>query len=151
MKSKNLLSIGIVSVLFFAACKKLDNGPALTPQQKALTNKIWKLKTLTVPKVSDPSQDSSITKPCSDSALMAFDIYSVYQLADPSKSCDSSIVSYSKGNWALSSNNDSLVLFGKRRLAWKLEMLNDTILKATFRDSISPEKNSVKKITFKTM
>jgi hypothetical protein len=151
MKNKNLLSVGIVSVLFFAACKKLDNGPSLTPQQKALTNKIWKLKSLTVPKLSDPSQDSSILKSCSDSALMAFDIYSVYQIADPTKSCDSSIIPYSKGNWAMSSNNDTLLLFSKRNLAWKIDMVNDTILKATFRDSISPEKNAVKKITFKIM
>jgi hypothetical protein len=82
---------------------------------------------------------------------MAFDIYSVYQIADPTKSCDSSIIPYSKGNWAMSSNNDTLLLFSKRNLAWKIDMVNDTILKATFRDSISPEKNAVKKITFKIM
>ena len=149
MKNKNLiLFLGNLSVLFFA-CKKTDNGPVLTPQQQALTNRIWKLESLTVPKVNDPSQDSSITKSCSDSALMAFDIFNVYQLADPSKSCDSSIVPYAKGNWELSSDNDSLLLYGKRNFAWKIETLNDTILKATFRDSISPDNNFLKKITLK--
>lgn len=149
MKNKNLiLFLGILSVLFFA-CKKTDNGPVLTPQQKALTNRIWKLESLTVPKLNDSSQDSSITKSCSDSALMAFDIYNVYQLADPSKSCDSSFVPYAKGNWELSSDNDSLLLYGKRNFAWKIEILNDTILKATFRDSISPDNNFLKKIILK--
>jgi hypothetical protein len=149
MKNKNLiLSLGILSLIFFA-CKKTDNGPILTSQEKALTSRIWKLESLTVPKVSDPSQDSSITKSCSDSALMAFDIFNVYQLADPSKACDSSIVPYDKGNWELSSDNDSLLLDGKRNFAWKIEVLNDTILKATFRDSISPDKNFLKKITLK--
>lgn len=150
MKNKNsILSLGILCMLFFAACKKTDNGPVLTPQEKALTGRIWKLQSLTVPGINDPSQDSSITQSCSDSALMAFDIYHVYQLADPSKGCDSSIVPYSKGNWALTAGSDSLFLSGDRNLAWKIEVLNDTILKATFRDSISPTNDWVKKITFK--
>jgi hypothetical protein len=42
-----------------------------------------------------------------------------------------------------------LLLDGKRNFAWKIEVLNDTILKATFRDSISPDKNFLKKITLK--
>lgn len=149
MKNKNLILSLIVAGTFLAACKKTDNGPTLTPQERALTNRIWALKSLTVPKVSDPSEDSSITKSCSDSALMAFDVFGNYQIADPSKACDSTIVPYSKGNWAISSDGDSLALVGKRNFVWKIEMLNDTILKATFRDSISPEKNYLKKITLK--
>jgi hypothetical protein len=149
MKNKNLILSLFVSAILFAACEKTDTGPVLTPQEKALTNKIWALESLTVPAINDPSQDSSITTPCSDSALMAFDIYGVYQIADPSKACDSTIVPYAKGNWAISSDGDSLALMGKRNFIWKIEMLNDTILKATFRDSISPDKNYLKKITFK--
>jgi len=149
MKNKNLILSLIVFGTFFAACKKTDNGPTLTPQQSALTNRIWSLKSLTVPKAGNASEDSSITKSCSDSALMAFDMFGNYQIADPSEGCDSSIVPYSKGRWAISSNGDSLELIGKRSFIWKIIMLNDTILKATFHDSVSPENNMLKKITFK--
>lgn len=150
MTNKNsLLFLGILSLIFFAACKKTDNGPVLTPQQKALTSKIWKLQSLTVPQVSDPTKDSSIAKSCSDSALIAFDVFGNFQLADATKSCDSSIVPYDKGVWALSMANDSLLLKGKRTFIWKIKTLNDSLFKATFRDSIAPDKNWVKTITFK--
>ena len=149
MKNRKIILSLIVAGTLFAACKKTDNGPTLTPQERALTNRIWSLKSLTVPKISNPSEDSSITKSCSDSALMAFDVFGNYQIADPSKACDSTIVPYSKGNWGISSDGDSLALIGTRKFILKIEMLNDTILKATFRDSISPDKNVVKKITFK--
>lgn len=152
-KVNKILVPGVLAALFFAACQKTDNGPTLTPQEKALTGisqqKVWKLQSLTVPKWDDPTKDSSITKSCSDSALMAFDAYKAYQLADASKGCDSTIVPYAKGTWALSAGSDSLVLQGARKFVWKIEKLNDTILKATFRDSISPEKNWLKTITLK--
>ncbi len=149
MNTKNLiLSLITLGIIFFAACKKTDNGLLLTPAQKALTGRIWKLKSLTVPQSTDPSQDSSIIEACADSALVAFDVYGNYQLADGSKDgCDSVAVPYDKGAWALSVNNDSLFLAGNRNFAWKIETLNDSIVKATFRDSISPTKNWLKKIT----
>jgi hypothetical protein len=71
-------------------------------------------------------------------------------LADGSKNgCDSTAVPYDKGVWALSADNDSLLLKGTRTFAWKLEKLNDTLITATFRDSISPTENWLKKITLK--
>ena len=151
MKNKKLIfSLVIVSVFVFAACNKTHDGPSLTPEQKSLTGRIWKLQSLTVPQTSDPSKDSSIIRSCADSALMAFDVYGNYQLADGSKNgCDSTAVPYDHGNWMLSADNDSLLLKGKRNFAWKLEKLNDTIVTATFRDSISPEKNWLKTITLK--
>ncbi len=147
---KSLLYLAIACVFVLAACKKTNNGPTLSPQQQALTSRVWQLQSLTVPQISDPSIDSSIIQPCADSALMAFDIYGAYQLADRSKKgCDSTAVPYDAGTWALSSDNDSLFLEGKRNFEWKIEMLNDTIVTATFRDSISPTKNWLKKITLK--
>jgi hypothetical protein len=147
---KSILSLAIVCIFAFAACEKNDNGPALTPAQKALTGRIWQLKSLTVPQVSDPSVDSSIIQTCADSALLAFDVYGNFQLADGSKNgCDSTAVPYDKGVWALSADNDSLLLKGTRTFAWKLEKLNDTLITATFRDSISPTENWLKKITLK--
>lgn len=151
MKNKKLIvSLVIVSVFVFAACNKTNDGPSLTSEQKSLTGRIWRLQSLTVPQTSDPSKDSSIIQSCADSALMAFDVYGNYQLADGSKNgCDSTAVPCDHGTWALSSDNDSLLLKGKRNFAWKLEKLNDTIITATFRDSISPVKNWLKKITLK--
>ncbi len=151
MKNKKLIpSLAIACVFVFAACKKSDNGPSLTPQQKALTGRVWQLQSLTVPQISDPTKDSSIIQPCADSALMTFDVYGSFQMADRSKNgCDSTAVPYDKGVWALSLDSDSLLLKGARTFAWKLEKLNDTIVTATFRDSVSPTKNWLKKITLK--
>jgi hypothetical protein len=151
MKNKNsILSLGILCVIVLAACKKTDNGPVLTIQEKALTGHVWKLQSLSVPKISNPAIDSSIAMPCSDSALMAFNMSKMFQLADASKGgCDSSIVPYDKGNWALSAGNDSLSLKGKRNFVWKIVTLNDTLFKATFRDSISAERNYLKTIILK--
>lgn len=151
MKNRNnILSFGVLAILFFVACKKNDSPP-LSAKESVLVGKIWRLYSLTVPKSDDSSQDSSITKPCSDSAFMAFDRYKVYQLADASAAgCDSAIVPYDKGIWSLSTTTDSLLLDGnKRDLIWKIEVLNDTLLKATFQDSIAPEQNWVKTITLK--
>ncbi|MEO6838911.1 MAG: hypothetical protein ABI185_11035 [Ginsengibacter sp.] len=147
---KLVLYSAIACTLLFAACKKTVNGPTLTPLQKALTGRVWRLQSLTVPQKSDPSKDSSIIQPCADSALLAFDVYGSFQLADRSKNgCDSTVVPYDQGIWGISSDSDSLLLKGKRTFKWKLEKLNDTIIIATFRDSISPIKNWLKKITLK--
>jgi hypothetical protein len=147
---KSILSLAIVCIFVFAACEKTNNGPTLTPEQKALTGRVWQLQSLTVPQVNDPSIDSSIIQSCADSALLAFDVYGNFQLADRSKNgCDSISVPYDKGVWGLSSDNDSLLLKGTRTFVWKLETLNDSVITATFRDSISPTKSWLKKITLK--
>ena len=149
-KISKILAFAILAALVFAACKKTENGPDLTPKEKILTGKIWKLQSLTVPKAGSTSSDSSIMQPCADSALIAFDIYKAYQLANASKvPCDSIAVPYDKGSWAFSAGSDSLLLKGKRNFVWKIVELSDTTLKATFRDSIAPDKNWVKTITFK--
>jgi len=153
MKQMNkTLAFALLSSLLFAACKKTVDGPSLTDREKALignsgAGKIWRLHSLTVPKNGDALADSSIMLPCADSALMAFDMYHAFQLANVSKAaCDSVAVPYSIGNWALSASGDSLLLRSKRNVIWKLEILNDSTLKAVFRDSISPDKNWLKTI-----
>lgn len=149
-KVSKIVAFSVLSALAFAACKKTENGPDLTPKEKILTGKIWKLQSLTMPKVETPSVDSSIMQPCADSALIAFDIYKAYQLASASEvPCDSIAVPYDKGNWAFSAGSDSILLKGKRNFVWKIVELSETTLKATFHDSIAPDKNWVKTITFK--
>ncbi len=150
MKNKlSILSLGMFCILF-ASCDKTPDMPQLTAQEKALSGHIWKLQSLTVPKSTNSSVDSSIAKPCSDSALIAFNMSHLFEFADASKGgCDTSIVPYDKGSWAFSTGKDSIILTGKRKFAWKIVTLNDTLFKATFRDSISPERNSVKTIILK--
>ncbi len=150
MKKINyIVALGISCLLLFAACKKNDNNlPVLTPKEQILSSKVWKLQSLTIPKSDNAAQDSSITKACSDSALFLFDVYKNFQVAD-TKSCDSTIIPYDKGTWALSAS-DSLTLTGiKRKLVWKLITLNDSTIKAVFRDSTAPNKNWLKTITLK--
>lgn len=150
-----ILAFALLSVLLLSACQKTNDGPVLTAKERTLigtsgAGKIWILQSLTMPKAGDASVDSSIRKPCADSALMAFDIYKAYQLANGSKgACDSIAVPYSIGSWSLSADGDSLLLHGKRDLVWKVEILNDNMLKAIFRDSLSPDKNWLKTIILK--
>ena len=151
MKTTNYLwAFGIFGLVLFAACEKDNNDiPVLTPKEQILTSKVWKMHSITVPGTEDPSTDSLITKECADSALFVFDVYKRFQIADPVGNCDSTIVPYEKGNWSLSAA-DSLTLNGARRkLTWKVNTLNDSIVKATFRDSIAPDKNWLKTITLK--
>lgn len=143
--NKNL-ALGIFGLLFFAACKKSENGPVLSPNEKLLTAKVWELKTLTVP---GEEEETSILIDCAKEASMAFDAYKNFQFADPTKECDSTVVPYDKGKWAFNATGDSLILEGKRKLAWKIVKLDESMLQATFRDSISPEENVVKTITLK--
>ena len=121
----------------------------LTPKEKILVNKTWKVDSLTIPKISDATKDSSIAKECSEDALLDFDASKAFRFTDPSKTCDSSLVPYGNGTWSLGVSNDTLVLNGARKLAWKIIELNNTRLKATFRDSIAPDKIQMKTIILK--
>lgn len=145
----NLIPLATLGLLFFAACKKNDNEPILTPKEKILVNKTWKVDSLTIPKISDPTKDSSIAKECSEDALLDFDANKAFRFTDPSKTCDSTIVPYGNGTWTLGVSNDTLVLNGAKKLAWKIIKLDNTRLEATFRDSISPDKIQMKTIILK--
>ncbi len=145
----NLIPLATLGLLFFAACKKNDNEPILTPKEKILVNKTWKVDSLTIPKISDPTKDSSIAKECSEDALLDFDANKSFRFTDPSKTCDSTIVPYGNGTWTLGVSNDTLVLNGAKKLAWKIIKLDNTRLEATFRDSISPDKIQMKTIILK--
>jgi hypothetical protein len=145
----NLIPLATLGLLFFAACKKNDDGPVLTPKEKILVDKTWKVDSLTIPKISNPSMDSSIAKECSEDALLDFDANKAYRFTDPSKSCDSSLIPYGNGTWSLGVSNDTLVLNGPKKLSWKIIALDNTRLEATFRDSFSPDKIQMKTIILK--
>ena len=145
----NLIPLATLGLLFFAACKKNDDGPVLTQKEKILVNKTWTVDSLTIPKVSDPTKDSSIAKECTEDASLDFDANKAFRFTDPSKTCDSSLVPYGNGAWSLGASNDTLVLNGARKFSWKIIKLENARLEATYRDSISPDKIQMKTIILK--
>jgi virulence-associated protein VapD len=150
-KGMMMLSLGLVGFIIFASCNKSNNGPSLTANEQHLSSRTWKLNGLTMPKVSNPLVDSSITSPGSDSTLAAFDAYHNFQIANFSKQTSDSIsIPYDLGTWAFNNTQDSLYLQGKKMSRiWKIIQLNDTIVKATYKDSLSPSKVWIKTITLK--
>ncbi len=150
-KGMMMLSLGFLGLIIFAACNKSTNGPSLTPNEQKLNSRTWQLKGLTMPQVHNPLVDSSITSPGSDSTLAAFDAYHNFQIANFSKQTSDSIsIPYDLGTWAFNHTEDSLYLRGRKMSrAWKIILLNDTIVKATYKDSLSPTKVWIKTITLK--
>ncbi len=150
MKTKHyLLATCVLSITVFASCKKDKDEPRLNEKELLLTAHTWKVTSITVPKISDSKADSTITTDCSLLATVDFKTGRTFEVADPKKSCDSTVVPYSKGTWTFISANDVLTLKGSKEMSWKITTLSATELKATFRDSISPQKIQLKTITLK--
>lgn len=150
MKTKHyLVAICALSIIVFASCKKDKDEPRLNAKELLLTAHTWKVKSITIPKISNPEVDSSITKECSLLATIDFKTGRTFEIADPGKNCDSTIVPYSKGTWTFTSVNDVLTLKGSKAMSWKISALTESELKAVFRDSISPTKIQMKTIILK--
>lgn len=139
------MGVALVAMFIFASCK--DKGPELTPSEQILTSKVWKLKSITVPQITDPSKDSSIAKECTETALFAFDRQHTFNVTDVAGNCDSTIIPYGSGSWQMFST-DSLYLSRKAySQAWKLKTLNDSVVVAVFKDSIAPNSVWIKTLT----
>lgn len=146
--SKIAIALCLLATTTFVACEKDKNEPNLTAKEKMLVNN-WKLESLTMPKASNPEVDSSIVKECTEKATVVFNANKGFDIIDPNKNCDSTILTYDKGTWTLSAAGDELTLKGKRTIKWQVKTLTENSIKATFRDSTSVEHNYIKTITLK--
>lgn len=133
-----------------AACKKDKDETPLTAKEKQLTAREWKITDITRPKISNPTQDSSIVKTCTSDDRLFFVTNKSFQLKDNTVRCDSTIFFYDNGNWVINTAQDQVQLNGARRVQkWNILILNDSILKVQWRDSTSTTNNILKTIFLK--
>lgn len=152
MIKKNLikfLSGSIVTCLVFVACNKDDDNPFSEKERKMMHN--WKMTNITVPKSGDPATDSAIIKACMNDDLIKF-ANSSFDFQDGATKCDSTIFNYAKGSWNYKVEGDSIQLFSTnpaKYTAWKILLLNDSILQVKYIDSLVPTNKVTKTISFK--
>ncbi len=152
IKQFPVLSTMMCSFLIgFTACDK-DDKP-VSAKERQLSAKEWKITDITRPKISNTSQDSSIMKACTGDDRLVFGINGnsrPFQLKDNTNKCDSTIFYYDNGSWAINGAQDQVQLTGARRTQkWKILLLNDSILRVQWRDSISTSNNVLKTISLK--
>lgn len=133
------------------SCDKEET--TLTAKEKQLTAREWKITDITRKKTTDPTQDSSIHKACTTDDRLVFSMNGnnrSFQLKDNTAKCDSAIFFYDNGNWAFNNLQDQIQLTGaKRTQQWKILLLNDSILRVQWRDSLSTTNNVLKIISLK--
>ena len=135
----------------FTACDK-DDEP-VTAKEKQISAREWKITDITRPKILNISQDSSIMKACTGDDRLVFGLNGntrSVQLKDNISKCDSTIFFYDNGSWAINGAQDQVQLNGAKRIQkWKILLLNDSIMKVQWRDSISNSNNVLKTISLK--
>jgi hypothetical protein len=142
------LSGSIVTCLVLVACNKDDN-PYNDKERKMMHN--WRITNITVPKSGDPATDSTVLKTCMNDDLIKF-VNSGFDFQDGTNKCDSSIFRYAKGSWSYKTAGDSIQLFSTnpaKYTAWKILVLNDSILQVKYTDSVVPTNKVTKTISFK--
>lgn len=139
----------LIATVVFAACKK-DEAPAV-PDKASKLMFSWKITAITIPKVGQPSTDSSIYKTCMSDDIIKFSTAG-YDFQDGTIKCDSAAFHYSKGSWAYKIAADSIQLSSTtpvKYAAWKVLTLNDSSLVVRYTDSINPVTKIIKTISFK--
>lgn len=153
MKKMNILKLFTAVVCcaaVFVACKKDDPADPIPDKVKKLLFD-WKIKSITVPKVGQPTVDSSLTKACMNDDIIRFNLAG-FDFQDGANKCDSTIFRYAKGSWVFDLIADSLKLNATnptKYVSWKVIAINDTLLKVKFIDSLNPAKKLNKTIEFK--
>jgi len=142
-----ILGIAVALVFAILSCSKDDD--VIPAEQELLTNHDWKITSLAIPSVSNPSSDSSVLVSCDEEARLQFSSnYSYNFTNNASGGCSSSLFRYGTGTWDYDSSTDSLHITSSTiHLTWKVYELSDTLLKASYKDSISPTESRDTKIT----
>ena len=150
-KKRTLLSVIPFFSLAFVIVSCGKDKDNLTAKEKQLTIREWKITDITRPKISNPAQDSSIMKTCSSDDRLAFGGGNKpFNLKDNTTKCDTSIFSYDNGIWSMNAAQDQVKLTGARRVQiWKVLLLNDSLMKVLWRDSLSVANNVLKTISLK--
>lgn len=142
-----ILGIAVALMLAVSSCSKDDD--VIPTQEELLTNHDWKISSLTIPSVSNPSSDSSVMVSCDEESRLQFSNAYTYNFANnTSGSCSNSLFKYDTGTWSYDNSTDSLHIASSTiHLTWKVYELSDTLLKALYKDSISPTETRDTKIT----
>jgi hypothetical protein len=143
------LVIALVGGFLMQSCKDDDDIPVNEKVRKASFN--WKITSITTPKAGQPDTDSSLLKTCMSDDLIKFNSTG-FVFDDGTAKCDSTVFYYSKGSWAYKLAEDSIQLNAttpSKYMSWKVLLLNDSIMKVRYIDSLNPAKKISKTISFK--
>jgi hypothetical protein len=148
LSNSKLFFVALIGLSIMQACNKDNNGPQVPDKVKKLMYN-WHITDITVPRES--GADSSISKTCTSDDLAKF-TQAGFDFDDGAAKCDSTLFFYSKGNWTYKLTDDSIQLVATtpaKYLSWKVLLLNDSIMKVRYTDSLNPAKKLVKTISFK--
>lgn len=143
------LAVVVCCTAVFAACKDNDTDPVPDKVKKLMHD--WKITAISVPKSGAPETDSSLLKTCMADDIIKFNSTG-FDFQDGANKCDTSIFYYSKGSWAYDLGADSIKLGATNPVkyrSWKVILLNDSVMRVKFVDSISPNYKPTKTISFK--
>ena len=148
LSNSKLFFVALIGLSIMQACNKDNNGPQVPDKVKKLMYN-WRITDITVPRES--GADSSISKTCTSDDLAKF-TQAGFDFDDGAAKCDSTLFFYSKGNWTYKLTDDSIQLAATtpaKYISWKVLLLNDSIMKVRYTDSLNPAKKLVKTISFK--
>ncbi|RFM28012.1 hypothetical protein [Deminuibacter soli] len=163
MKKNKLPLLALAATALAAATitgcfKSNDSQPAsLTKNQVFMVQKPWAIRSITIPKKNDSTQDSSIFQPCHSKAGIYFGqpVYSdgsgAFAYLDSAKGCDSNAFHYGQGRWLFATAaEDSLATlnYSYGISVMKVLALNDSVLQVRFIDSMRNAPKILKTITF---
>lgn len=140
---------GIAVALMFAVASCSKDDDVITTKEELLTNHDWKIIALTIPSVTNPSSDSSVLVSCDQESRLQFSSGYTYNFTNnTSGGCSNSLFKYGTGRWIYDNITDSLYFTSNAmQFTWKVYELSDTLLKASYSDSISPTAIRDAKIT----
>lgn len=118
-------------------------------KDELLTSHDWKITALTIPSVINPSSDSSVLISCDIESRLQFSSGYTYNFTNnTSGGCSNSLFKYGTGTWRYDIIDDSLHFTSNTlQFTWKVYELSDTLLKVSYKDSISSAGTRDAKIT----